>query len=65
MALNEIVMINCVIIFYLGRGFIRTWERISLGELMKLPIIFSPCLKYIVKTSLEDTAGTLHSHLGL
>lgn len=65
MALNEIVMINCVIILYLGKRFIRAWERISLGELMKLQLIFSPCLKYIVKTSLEDTAETSHSHLGL
>ena len=53
MALNEIFMINCVIIFYLGSGFIRAWERISLGELMKLQLIFSPCLKYIVKPHLK------------
>lgn len=31
-------------------------EKNFIGELMKLQLIFSPCLKYIFKTSLEDTA---------
>lgn len=41
----------------MGKNFI--------GGTDETELIFSPCLKYIVKTSLEDTAETSHSHLGL